>query len=88
MFGDNVLATAILERWLHHLTTLNLERESGQYSLTTSLHTTFLALNTNAVQRTLFELAFMDLSRPGKPADNTFIESFNGSLRDECLNIQ
>ena len=30
----------------------------------------------------------MDFSRPGKPADNTFIESFNGSLRDECLNIQ
>ncbi|KAB7537624.1 integrase core domain-containing protein, partial [Klebsiella pneumoniae] len=29
----------------------------------------------------------MDFSRPGKPADNPFIESFNGSLRDECLNI-
>lgn len=29
----------------------------------------------------------MDLSRPGKPADNPFVESFNGSLRDECLNI-
>ena len=29
----------------------------------------------------------MDLSRPGKPTDNPFIESFNGSLRDECLNI-
>ncbi len=25
-------------------------------------------------------------SRPGKPTDNPFIESFNGSLRDECLN--
>ena len=25
--------------------------------------------------------------RPGKPTDNPFIESFNGSLRDECLNI-
>jgi putative transposase len=24
---------------------------------------------------------------PGKPTDNPFIESFNGSLRDECLNI-
>ena len=24
-------------------------------------------------------------SRPGKPTDNAFIESFNGSLRDECL---
>ncbi len=25
-------------------------------------------------------------SRPGKPADNVFIESFNGKLRTECLN--
>ncbi len=29
----------------------------------------------------------MNFSRPGKPTDNPFIESFNGSLRDECLNI-
>ena len=29
----------------------------------------------------------MDFSRPGKPTDNPFIESLNGSLRDECLNI-
>ena len=28
----------------------------------------------------------MDYSRPGKPTDNPFVESFNGSLRDECLN--
>ena len=26
-------------------------------------------------------------SRPGKPTDHAHIESFNGSLRDECLNI-
>jgi putative transposase len=26
------------------------------------------------------------LIQPGKPTDNPFIESFNGSLRDECLN--
>lgn len=25
-------------------------------------------------------------SRPGKPTDNAFIESFNGNLREECLN--
>jgi putative transposase len=29
----------------------------------------------------------IDFSRPGKPTDNAFIETFNGSLRDECLNI-
>ena len=28
-----------------------------------------------------------DYSRPGKPTDNPFIESFNGSFRDEFLNI-
>ena len=29
----------------------------------------------------------MEFSRLGKPTDNAFIESFNGSLRDECLNV-
>jgi putative transposase len=28
----------------------------------------------------------LDFSRPGKPTDNAAIESFNGRLRDECLN--
>lgn len=28
----------------------------------------------------------IDFSRPGKPTDNTYIESFNGRLREECLN--
>ena len=27
-----------------------------------------------------------DFSRPGKPTDNAFIESFNGRFRAECLN--
>lgn len=30
-------------------------------------------------------LAFI---RPGKPTENAFIESFNGRLRDECLNVE
>jgi putative transposase len=30
------------------------------------------------------ELAF---SRPGRPTDNAFAESFIGSLRDECLHV-
>jgi putative transposase len=30
----------------------------------------------------------LDFSRPGKPNDNAFIESFNSRLRDECLNEQ
>lgn len=27
----------------------------------------------------------LDFSRPGKPTDNSFIESFNGKFRSECL---
>ena len=28
----------------------------------------------------------IDFSRPGKPTDNAYVESFNGRLREECLN--
>jgi putative transposase len=27
----------------------------------------------------------IDFSRPGKPTDNAYVESFNGTLRAECL---
>ena len=29
----------------------------------------------------------LDFTRPGKPTDNGYIESFNARLRDECLNV-
>jgi putative transposase len=29
----------------------------------------------------------LEFIRPGKPVENAFIESFNGRLRDECLNV-
>lgn len=29
----------------------------------------------------------LDFIHPGKPAENGYIESFNGRLRDECLNV-
>ena len=29
----------------------------------------------------------LDYSRPGTPTDNPYIESFNGSFRDECLSM-
>ena len=29
----------------------------------------------------------LEFSRPGKPTDNALIESCNGSLGDECLNV-
>jgi putative transposase len=28
----------------------------------------------------------LDFSRPGKPTDNAYVESFNGRFREECLN--
>jgi len=30
----------------------------------------------------------LEFIRPGKPVDNSYIESFNGRLRDECLNVE
>ena len=41
------------------------------------------ALNAWAYERHI-EHVFID---PGKPMQNGFIESFNGKLRDECLNL-
>ena len=34
-----------------------------------------------------FNKVKLDYSRPGTPTDNPHIESFNGSFRDECLNM-
>ncbi len=34
-----------------------------------------------------FNKVKLDYSRPGTPTDNSHIESFNGSFRDECLNM-
>jgi putative transposase len=35
--------------------------------------------------RAYFNEVTLDFSRPGKPTDNPFVESFNGRLRQECL---
>jgi putative transposase len=48
---------------------------------------------TEFMSRALEEWAYrrgvqLDFTRPGKPTDNGHIESFNGRLRDECLNVQ
>jgi putative transposase len=29
----------------------------------------------------------IDFSRPGKPTDNCYVETFNGSFRGECMNL-
>ena len=41
-----------------------------------------------ALDKWAYELGVtMDFSRPGTSTEDPFIESFNGSFRDECLNI-
>jgi putative transposase len=30
----------------------------------------------------------LDFIRPGRPVENSYIESFNGRLRDECSNVE
>ncbi|MDX2192269.1 MAG: DDE-type integrase/transposase/recombinase [Gemmatimonadales bacterium] len=47
---------------------------------------------TEFMSRALEDWAFqrgvqLDVTRPGKPTDNGHIESFNGTLRDACLNV-
>ena len=47
---------------------------------------------TEFISRALEDWAFargvqLDVIRPGTPVENAFIESFNGRLRDECLNV-
>lgn len=48
---------------------------------------------TEFMSRALEDWAFargvqLDFIRPGKPVDNAYIESSNGRLRDQCLNVQ
>jgi putative transposase len=64
----------------------NIAKERHQYPLRTQADN-----GPEFVSLTLDKWAYengvtLDFSRPGKPTDNPFIESFNGSLRDECLN--
>jgi putative transposase len=62
-----------------------LPAEHGLRSITVDHGTEFMsrALEDWAYQRRIQ----LDFIRPGKPVENAFIESFNGRLRDECLNV-
>ena len=62
-----------------------LDGRSGPRSITVDHGTEFQsrALEDWAYQRGVQ----LDFIRPGKPVENAFIESFNGRLRDECLNV-
>ncbi|MCA8892140.1 MAG: transposase [Hyphomonas sp.] len=48
----------------------------------------FVLSNPDALVIIPFSAAgLLDFSRPGTPTDNAHIESFNGTLRDEFLNV-
>ena len=61
------------------------ERKAQPQSITVDNGTEFTshAMENWAMDRGV-HLAFI---RPGRPVENGFIESFNGRLRDECLNV-
>jgi putative transposase len=62
------------------------ERGAGPVSLTLDNFSEFVGrpMETWVIQCGV-ELCFI---RPGRPVENGFIESFNGRLRDECLNVE
>jgi putative transposase len=62
------------------------ERGATPYSLTLDNGSEFAgrAMEAWAIE-TGVQLCFI---RPGRPVENGFIESFNGRLRDECLNVE
>jgi putative transposase len=68
------------------LTRAILDRGSPPRSLTVDNGSEFVgrAMEAWAIQ-TGVQLCFI---RPGRPVENGFIESFNGRLRDECLNVE
>ena len=44
--------------------------------------------NSKALDRWAYDrYVTLDFSRPGKPTDSPYFESFNGRFRDECLNV-
>src|SRR5215472_17036369 len=67
-------------------------RGAGKRRARSGLPTTIrVALGTEFVSRDLDRWAYqrgvtLDFSRPAKPTENAFIESFNGKFRAECLN--
>jgi hypothetical protein len=62
------------------------ERRTASRSITVDNSSEFTgrAIEAWAIQAGV-QLCFI---RPGRPVENGFIESFNGRLRDECLNVE
>ena len=74
--GDDVVAVMERLRQINNRVPQRLQTDNGSEFISKSL------------DRWAYEnRVTMDFSRPGKPTDNALVESFNGSLRDECLNV-
>jgi putative transposase len=71
---------------VHALEKARAERGSVPTSITVDNGSEFCsrALEAWVIQHGV-QLCFI---RPGRPVENAFIESFNGRLRDECLNVE
>lgn len=74
------------------LPSTRITRELDVLAATTGLPTAFTTDNGPEFTSREFDAwahrhgVHLDFIRPGKPMENGFIESFNGKLRDECLN--
>ncbi|RAT10659.1 integrase [Lonsdalea populi] len=74
--GEDVVAVMECLRLMHNRVPIRIQADNGSEFIS------------KALDRWAYEnKVTMHFSRPGTPTDNPFIESFNGSLRDECLNI-
>lgn len=87
-FSRESLALNVAERFRGDDVVKVLERVSAQRGLPKSIR---VDNGPEFVSKSLDWWAYfngvkLDFSRPGKPTDNAFIESFNGKFRQECLN--
>lgn len=74
--GDNVVAVMARLKQLQHRVPKQFQTDNGSEFIS------------KALDKWAYENGVtMDFSRPGKPTDNALIKSFNGSFRDECLNV-
>ena len=93
---DAVKATRADERWSvdfiadqlqdgRKIRVLTIVDQHTREAMATEVRGSFHSINVKDAW-TYLEKVSLDFSRPGKPTDNAFIESFNAQVRAECLN--
>lgn len=100
--GCRFRALTVVDNWSRECLTIRVDQGMkgedvvGVMTALTSARATpkriFLDNGSEFISKVLDQWAYenqvtLDFSRPGKPTDNALIESFNGSFRDECLNV-